>query len=189
MEIKYLGGLGVQVLGKKESVLINPEQKRLESKVFASRIVAFTSKKYDFLGVEGERVVLRGPGEYEIGGIEISGYNGGEGETVYVMMVEGLRVGVIGNLTEELSEKRIERIDSVDVLLVAIGEEGVGIKTILGWAKKWGVNVIVPIGDDQKQLEKFLDLVDSEGLEAKESYRVEKENLPEGMEVVVLKEI
>ncbi|HPD44895.1 MAG TPA: hypothetical protein PK131_01820, partial [Candidatus Woesebacteria bacterium] len=56
-------------------------------------------------------------------------------------------------------------------------------------AKKWGVNYLIPVGGkpDSKVLVTFLDEVDEEGLEPIESLKVDKDNLPDGLEIVLLK--
>ena len=41
--------------------------------------------------------------------------------------------------------------------------------------------------NNKEELKEFLDIFDSENLESVDSLRVEKENLPEAMEVVLLK--
>jgi len=60
---------------------------------------------------------------------------------------------------------------------------------IVSLAKKWGANYLIPVGYIEKDnnLVKFLDEVDAEGQEEIDFLKVEKENLPDGMEVVVLK--
>lgn len=189
MEIRFLGNQTIYIKGKKESVLINPAEHDGSSKL-ASRIVAFTNKKFDSMGLSSEKVILRGPGEYEIGGVEVQGINGGEGDTVYVFTVDGVTVGVLGELKEALSDKKLEKIASLDAMIISIKKnESITDKLILDWAKKWGANYLIPVGYEEpnEDLTRFLDKADQEGTEGIESLKIEKEELPEGMEVVVLK--
>jgi hypothetical protein len=188
MEIKYLGKNIFLIKGKKESALVNPDE-RIATKD-RPRIVIKNETKIEVDGEEGERVVVMGPGEYEIGGIEINGFSAGPGETFYSVMVDGVTVGILGRLKEQLTDKRIDKISGVDVLVADISN-GVGPKGILNLAKKWGANYVVPVGYNEEDgaLKKFMDELDVEGQEAVESLKVDKDNLPEGTEVVVLKEI
>jgi hypothetical protein len=192
MEIRILGNQSAFLKGKKENVLINPTKELLSSSKYQSRIVIYTSDKYDVLGLDTEPVVIRGPGEYEIGGVEINGYNGGNGDTMYVINHDGVIVGVLGELDEPLSDKRIEKVNAVDVLLAPamIGKEA-SAKLVLEWAKKWGANYLIPTGwiEDSQILEKFLDIADQEGIEQSELLKVDKDNLPDGLEVKVLKKV
>ena len=88
MEIKYFGDGKLFIKGKKESLWLNPESGDLGKKETESRILIFTDKERNFVktGEEENRVVVCGPGEYEIGGIEISGNNEvrGGGEVLIV---------------------------------------------------------------------------------------------------------
>lgn len=190
MEIKMLANKSILLKGKKESVLINPSDKIREQNTYQSRIFLFTSEKYDGMGLSGDKVLIRAPGEYEVGGIEINGYNGGEDNTIYVLYIDKIKVVVLGDLREELSDKRIEKIDSADVLLapLTIGN-GSGAKLILSWAKKWGVNYLLPVVDEENPelLAKFLDQADQEGLEQFDSLKVDDNDLPDGLELKVLK--
>lgn len=182
MEIKKIGGLAFALKGKKETVLLNPDKDKLAK--IASRIVIYNQVKNDELRTVGERVAIMGPGEYEIGGVEINGFSGGKGQTVYTVLIDGVVVGIIGKLEEQLSEKRAEKISGIDVLLAEVQN---GYKSILAMAKKWGANYIVPMDGSDEQIKKFLDEADCEGQEAVEGLKVDKDNLPDGTEIVVLK--
>ena len=184
MEIKYLGSLAVLLKGKKESVLINGDNWETSG----ARVVAVTEDKYDRgNSVEG-KVVLRGPGEYEVGGVEVWATGNGEGKTVYVINVDGVSICYLGDLASPLSEKKEERIGGVDVLIGVVGKEGLGGKKLMALAKTWGANYLLPIGFSgrDENLVKFLDEVDREDLQPVASLKVDRDDLPEGMEVVVL---
>lgn len=192
MEIKILANKSILLKGKKESVLINPSDKIREQNTYQSRIFLFTSEKYDGMGLVSDKVLIRAPGEYEVGGIEINGYNGGEDNTIYVLYIDKIKVVILGDLKEELSDKRIEKIDSADVLLaplVSDDDKKLSPKMILGWAKKWGVNYLIPVVDEENPelLTKFLDQADQEGLEHFDSLKVDDNDLPDGLELKVLK--
>lgn len=188
MEIRFLGNQSIYVKGKKESVIVNPETDKVFTK-YDSRIVAFNKKELDFMTLSNEKVILRGAGEYEVGGIEIQAISAGNGDVVYVFTVEGVRVGVVGKLNEALSDKKQDKITDLDVLLISVDNDKISCKNMVALAKKWGANYLIPVGYTEKDANfvKFLDEVDSEGQEEVESIKMEKENLPDGMEVVVLK--
>jgi len=192
MEIKILANKSILLKGKKESVLINPSDKIREQNTYQSRIFLFTSEKYDGMGLVSDKVLIRAPGEYEVGGVEINGYNGGEDNTIYVLYIDKIKVVILGDLREELSDKRIEKIDSADVLLAPLvldNDKNLSSKMILGWAKKWGVNYLIPVVDEENPelLAKFLDQADQEGLEQFDSLKVDDSDLPDGLELKVLK--
>ena len=192
MEIKILENQTVYLKGKKENILIDPSEKKRNDAKYPSRVFLFTSEKYDDMGFESDKILIRAPGEYEVGGVEINGYSAGE-NTIYVIHIDGIKIVFLGDLNEALSDKRIEKIDSADVLLapVLIKDSNSG-KLVLDWAKKWGVNYLIPMGyddEDKTNLNNFLDQADQEGLEAVESLKVDKDDLPDGLELKVLKKV
>ena len=186
MEIKYLGKKAFIIKGKKEVVLVNPDESIATKD--RPRIVIKNETKIEVDGEEGDRVVVMGPGEYEIGGIEINGFSAGPGQTFYSVMVDGVTVGILGQLKESLNDKRVGKIGGVDVLVADIGGGNVvGTKAILNLAKKWGANYVIPVGGDDGELKKFMEESDTEGQEPLDSLKVDKDSLPEGTEVVILK--
>jgi len=188
MEIKLLNDFAVFLKGKKENVLINPSEKEIGDSKNEARIVLFTSDEFDGIGFLNGKILIRGPGEYEIGGVEIDGFNGEDGNTVYKILIDGISLVVLGKLKQELTPKRVERIDSADVLLapVVIGK-GASYKLVKDWSKKWGVNFLIPLFDNSESLKVFLDAADEEGSEIIDSLKVEKADLPDGLEVKLLK--
>ena len=193
MEIKILENQTIYLKGKKESVLINPNEKRRDDAKYPSRIFLFTAEKYDGMGFTGDKILIRAPGEYEVGGVEINGYSAGGENTFFIVNIDGIKVVFLGDLNEALSDKRIEKVDSADVLLAPVLiKDSLSGKLVLDWAKKWGVNYLIPIGygdEDKTNLDKFLDQADQEGLEASESLKVDKNDLPDGLELKVLKKV
>lgn len=180
MEIRYFGRNKIYLQGKKEGVWINPEKSDLEQKQRPARIVIFTKKEANFiaLGEEGERVIITGAGEYEIGGVEINGING-----MYSLVIDKVKVLLTGRQEGELSEKKKEKLEEADVLLVCINEKAIEL------AKGTAANYIIPVDFEENETEfhKFMDEFDKEDLAAIDSLKVDSDNLPEGKEVVLLK--
>jgi hypothetical protein len=180
MEIKYFGEGKIFLKGKKENVWINPGKDEFEGKNGEARVVIFTGKERNFvrLGEEKDKVIICGVGEYEIGGVEISGIN-----SMYALTLDGIKIVVVGKIEGEINEKKKEKLEESDVLLIDMGEKSVDI------AKKSAANYIVPINfeKEEKELKVFMDAFDEENLEAIDTLKVDKENLPEGVEVVLLK--
>lgn len=178
MEIKKTKEKNIVLVGKKETVLVDPEAWTNE------RIVLFTSGKKSEL-YQGGTIVISGPGEYEVGGVEVEGMRTGQ-STAYVVTVDRVRIGIIGKLEETLTEKKTDRINELDVLIFDLSMK-VSFKEIVKLAKAWGVNYLIPIdGTGEGKLKEFLDEMDEEGLEKVESFKVDRDELPDGMEVVLL---
>ncbi len=180
MEIKYFGENKIYLKGKKESVWINPGKEEFEGKNGEARLVIFTDKEKNFvkLGNENNKVIICGPGEYEVGGVEISGIN-----AMYALTIDGIKLVLVGVFEGEITEKKKEKLEEADVLLISMSPGSVDI------AKKSAANYIIPVNyeNDEKGLKDFLDAFDKEDLESIDFLKVDKESLPEGVEVVLLK--
>lgn len=185
MEIKRNGKNCIVLKGKKEIVTIDPSEKEKIS----GRIVVHTDNGQVRLD-DQEIIIVAGPGEYEIGGVEITGISAGNNLSFYTIVIDGIIVGVLGEMKEELSEKKQEKVNSVDVLIASINNGGgLSGKRFVDLAKNWGANILIPVGyergDDNSK--KFLDDTDNEGLAEVDFVKVEKDDLPEGSEAVLLK--
>lgn len=96
-------------------------------------IVTVSHEHWDHCAVDtvrGNPTVVRQPGDFEINGISIKGiptyHDRSQGRergrnTVYVVGLEGMNVVHLGDLGHLLSEKDIESIGQVDVLLIPVG--------------------------------------------------------------------
>ena len=180
MEIKYFGDEKIYLKGKKENVWINPGKDEFEGKTDEARVVIFTNKDKNFVkvGKENEKVIICGVGEYEIGGVEITGVN-----SMYALNMDGIKIVIVGEIEGEITEKKKEKLEEADVLLINMNATAADI------AKKSAANYILPVNYEKEEIElkNFLDAFDKENLEAIESLKVDKDSLPEGVEVVLLK--
>jgi L-ascorbate metabolism protein UlaG (beta-lactamase superfamily) len=86
----------------------------------------------NFAVVKGRKRVITGPGEYEIGGVFITGVqidekkrNSGEARnTLYVFDYKGVTVAHLGNLRKVPNQTRIEALGEVNIALVPVGGGG-----------------------------------------------------------------
>ena len=83
--------------------------------------------------VKGERRVIRGPGEFEIGGVFITGIrmeakgskkNGTRPNTIFVFDFETVSVAHLGDLAYLPTQAQIEDLGPVDIALVPVGGGG-----------------------------------------------------------------
>lgn len=141
MIITYHGGQFVKISQGDLVIAANPFGKTSKMKPirFGARIAIVSANHADMNGVEnlshGEKVpfVISGPGEYEVGGVAISGFPspkpfGKDGllNTIYTIEFEGVRLCILGGLSSvELSPELFEGIGEVDILIVPIGGDDV----------------------------------------------------------------
>ncbi|RCK72802.1 MAG: Zn-dependent hydrolases of the metallo-beta-lactamase superfamily [Anaerolineae bacterium] len=87
----------------------------------------------NFNAVKGRSHVLRGPGEYEIGGVFITGVQtNGQGKrdpneprnTLYVFDYNGVTVAHLGDIRRVPSQTEVEALGNVNIALVPVGGGG-----------------------------------------------------------------
>lgn len=155
--------------------------------------------------VKGTSLVIDGPGEFEIGGVFITGVQtdgAGSGKkakdqvrnTLYVFDYDGLTVAHLGDLKQVPTQTEIEALGTVNVALVPVGGGG-----SLNAAKAAEVisllepNIVVPMHyatPDVKisldSLNKFLKEMGLGKQESQGSLKVTRSGLPEETHVTVL---
>jgi L-ascorbate metabolism protein UlaG (beta-lactamase superfamily) len=153
--------------------------------------------------VKGSSHVITGPGEFEIGGVFITGVqtNGTSKKdsdevrnTLYVFDYEGLTVAHLGDLKKVPSQTEVEALGAVNVALVPVGSGGG-----LNAAKAAEVisllepNIVVPMHYATKDakikldsLDKFLKEMGLSSSQPESSLKVTRTSLPEETHVVVL---
>lgn len=132
---------------------------------------------------------LSGPGEYEIGGVFITGIatKGKERNTIFRFNFGGLTVVHAGRLNRMPSQTQIEALGEVNVLLLPVGGEG----TLNGVQAAELVamiepGIVVPMQFGPEGVEKFLNEMGSADLEPTASLRVSGSSVPEETQTVLL---
>jgi L-ascorbate metabolism protein UlaG (beta-lactamase superfamily) len=137
MEISWLGHSCFQVRGKNVTLVTDPfspqqgEPSRL-SKINASIVtVSHNHPGHNYvMGVNGNPRVVRGPGEYEISDVLITGvasyHDDKHGKemgrnTIYMIHMDDLVICHLGDLGHTLQEEQLEEVADADVLLLPIG--------------------------------------------------------------------
>ncbi len=164
----------------------------------------------DVDAVKGEKRVIRGPGEFEIGGVFITGvathHNGDEAaakrkptakrdsNTLYLFDFNGLTIAHLGDLDYVPTQQQIEDLGAVEVLLVPVG--GGGALTASQAAEVISLlepSIVVPMHyktpDTNVKLESLGKFLKEMGLSAPkplDSLKLGRADLPEETRVVVL---
>ena len=155
--------------------------------------------------VKGTSHVITGPGEFEIGGVFITGVQtdgAGSGKkakdqvrnTLYVFDYEGITVAHLGDLNQVPTQAEIEALGTVNVALVPVGGGGA-----LNAAKAAEVisliepNIVIPMHystpDGKVSLDTLSKFLKEMGLgkqDAQPSLKVTRSGLPEETHVAVL---
>ncbi len=116
--------------------------------------------------VPGTEHVLDGPGEYEIGGVFITGIptpskNGAFNNSVFVFDYDGVTVAHLGDIGSVPTQKQIEDLELVNILLVPVGGgtslSAAGAAELVSMIEP---NIVIPMHYDTPGLKIELDGVD-----------------------------
>src|SRR6266849_10696548 len=134
MEISWLGHSCFQLRGKNVTLITDPFSPQLEhslGKINAPIVtISHNHPGHNFAGgVDGDPRIVRGPGEYEISDVLITGvasyHDNKHGQelgrnTIYVIHMDDLIVCHLGDLGHILQEEQLEEVADADVLLIPI---------------------------------------------------------------------
>lgn len=214
MDIKYLGHSSFHIKGKKATVVTDPygsDAVGLKYPRHTEASIVTISHEHDdhnaAESVEGQPFIIRGPGEYEIQGVDIIGIDtfhdsvkGTERGTnsVYKIQMDGLTLVHLGDIGHALSQAQIELLGDVNILFAPVGgyytAELNVIKNIITEIEP---NIIIPMhylkpGLNEKMLGNlmplsvFLKEMGADGIVPLPKLSVTKDKLPEEMQIVIL---
>ncbi len=136
MEISWFGHSCFQLNGKHVTLVTDPFIPQQEpnplSKVKASIVtISHTHADHSYAeGISGSPFIVRGPGEYEVKDVLITGvaayHDNKKGQdlgrnTIYVIHLDDIAICHLGDLGQPLQESQLEQVADADVLFVPIG--------------------------------------------------------------------
>lgn len=150
--------------------------------------------------VSGMEHTLSGPGEYEIGGVFITGIgtpsrDGKFNNIMYVFDYNGLTVAHLGDLGEVPSQKQIEGLELVNILLVPVGGgSSLNATRAAELVSMIEPNIVIPmhyqlpgLKANLDPLDRFLKEMGSTDAKENTSFKATSaDSLPEETEVVIL---
>ena len=208
MEITWLGHSCFRIKAKQATIITDPYSPDLGYSLGkpTARIVTVSHQHPGHCyveGIGGQPRVVRGPGEYEISGVLITGiatfHDNERGQkrgknTVYLLVVDEVSVCHLGDLGHVLSDEQVEQLDNVDVLLVPVG----GVSTITASlatevVRQLEPRVVIPmhykteaIARELAPVERFLKEMGLRGVEPRPKLSVTRASLPASTQVVLL---
>lgn len=216
MIINYLGHSCFKLKGKTASLITDPYDAYVGFSLPAQKaeVVTVSHNHKDHSAVSrvtgteqrSEPFVIAGPGEYEVQGISVFGIetehdkDGGvqRGKnTVYNIVVDGIRICHLGDLGHLLTQEQANAIGMVDVLLLPVGGVfTIGPEEAMKVARFLDPSYVIPmhyktavheanVFGEMASLEDFLKQQDM-APKLDKKLRVETDRLPEEMELIVL---
>lgn len=212
MEITYLGHSAFKLKGKITTLVTDPFGEEVGFK-FPKKIEAgITTVSHDHkdhnavTSVEGNPYVIHGPGEYEIGGVGVVGFQtyhdkekgASKGKnTIYRIEMDGLVIVHLGDLGHTLSSGDVDALGSVDILCIAVGGTALSLEEVQVCITDIDPSIILPMHyntsvHDQKifgslgPLSAFLKQMGKDTTESVTKLSMTKDKLPEEMQIVIL---
>jgi L-ascorbate metabolism protein UlaG (beta-lactamase superfamily) len=207
MEISWLGHSCFQLRGKNVTLITDPFSPQLEhslGKINAPIVtISHNHPGHNFAGgVDGDPRIVRGPGEYEISDVLITGvasyHDNKHGQelgrnTIYVIHMDDLIVCHLGDLGHILQEEQLEEVADADVLLIPIGgQHTINATQAAEVISQVEPHIVIPmhyspsIGDVPNPLDKFCREMGIEALNPQPKLSITHSALPAETQVVIL---
>ncbi len=181
MEIMTLAKDSIRIKGKNGSLVVDPFS--LRTKTEGDAIVLLTpSGQVEQSKIQGFRVLIKGPGDYEVSGIKITGFQNGN-QLAYGMTVDNIRIFLAAaNGVEAMKEKMNEHA------IVVLYSTSLIDQSFIATLES---NVTVLYGENAKSIAASFHKNASEGentqtIKPVSKYAVTAEKLPKEMEVILL---
>lgn len=154
MDIQYYGGNCVALSTKGVRIVIDDAlaELGLKSVIKAEDVAVFTGTQSG--AKPSARLVIDGPGEYEVSGLSIVGIaarahmdpEGTRNATMYKIMTDEASFIITGHIYPDLNDDQLEAIGMVDVMIVPVGGNGYTLDPTgaLQLAKKIEPKVVIP---------------------------------------------
>jgi len=133
-DIEYKGGNTVVISTKKSVLVTDPRRSVVGLKDIVTKDAVELATEARFaLERSDAKLVIEGPGEYEVGDFSIRGVaaqrhvdasNGELAATIYRVEVQDVRIAILGNIAESITEDQLEAIGVIDMLIIPVGGGG-----------------------------------------------------------------
>ncbi len=204
MELEFYGANCIKITNKKTTVVIDDNLATIGGKSVATSKDIVLSTGLAELPAEAHFAINQ-PGEYEVSDISIQGIaarshvdeDKGQSATMYRLIIDGVRIGIVGHIFPKLNDTQLEALGTVDILFVPVGGngytlDGIGAQKIV---KDIEPRVVIPTHYDAKGLSYEVpqtpldDAVKGLGMEVSETLdeiKMKNFELGDGTKLVVL---
>ena len=173
MDISILSKNSIKIHSKHANFIVDPES--LVTKVSCDAVILLNNNNIDLGRVVDHRIIIDGPGEYEVNGVKVLGVKGDRG-FVYGIAADGFSV-ILGK-SEEISKIKEEFNTECQIAIIDADDEFSS-----SVVTKLEPKIVILYGDNKESAAKLLG---KENLPLIKKFTVVKDKLPEEMEVVVL---
>lgn len=156
-ELEYKGANCVIITTKKAKIVVDPKLSIVGMKDVSTKdsVELCTESRFS-TNSQDANIMIEGPGEYGVAGLDIKGIacrrhldseKEGEKSTIYRIESGDLRIGLIGNIYEKLSDDQLEKLGVIDILIIPVGGNGYTLDATgaAGLVKLIDPKIVIPI--------------------------------------------
>ncbi|MCL5438732.1 MAG: hypothetical protein M1268_01945 [Patescibacteria group bacterium] len=173
MEIALISKDALKIKGKHASLALDPGPDLRTKTVVDAILLLDKNEENNFPKIEGQRVVISGPGSYEAGKIKISGISSG-GDLMYSVRVDGIEM----LLSKASAIKKIQDTERDYDIVVLNADSLIEESLITSLSPK----TVVLYGEKSEEMSKAFG---ESSLEKVNRYQTTLEKLPKEMEIVL----
>lgn len=154
-DIEYKGGNTVIFTTKKATLVADPKMSIHGEKDIVIKDAVEIATEERFLTKNEDFVLsLNYPGSYEVSDFSINGFAekrhidaDGKKATIYGIDIQGVKIGLIGNIGPDLSDYQMENLGVLDILILPVGGNGYTLDATSAAkiARNSDAKVIIPI--------------------------------------------
>lgn len=171
MEISLQSVNSLKIRGKHAALYINPQDKTANYNM----AILLGNPAKSSLKIRDDVVIIDGPGEYEAGGIKVTGIKA-DSASVYSITIDGVEL-ILGD--REALEKVHQKVKEHNVALIHAGTFG-----NTSFAPALGMNAILFFGDKGKET---IDTMAKEEKKESNKFSISSDKLPAETETILLK--
>ncbi|MEP7204798.1 MAG: MBL fold metallo-hydrolase [Candidatus Saccharibacteria bacterium] len=163
-DIEYKGANTVVITTKQAALVTDPKLSvaGLSDVTIKGAIEVATEARFATNGQDA-RLLIEGPGEYGVANFDIRGIaaqrhldseDQGLLDTIYRIEFGEVRIGLLGNIYEKLSEESLEDLGIIDILIIPVGGNGYTLDatSAASLVRKISPKVVIPVHYADKAL-------------------------------------
>ena len=207
VEISWLGHSCFVLKGKEKTVITDPYRPELGYSLGQPEADIVTVSHFHpghsyVEGIANSPKQVKGPGEYEIGNVFITGlacYHDNEKgnargkNTIYLLETEGLTLCHLGDLGHPLTASLVEELGNCDVLFLPVGEVStIPVNVAVETIRQLTPHIVIPmhyktdvLTRNLERVDKFLAKMGIHGIEPKPKLSITQASLPAELQTVV----
>ena len=172
MDIQILNTDSLRLKIKKTTFAVDPKTNIAK---FDAEAILVMDKSFDPTRVNNSRIIIEGPGEYEISGVKVSGIKS-DGDTIYSLISDSVRI----LLAKASSLEKISKDKLLDYRIVIINADSFLNQTLITAMEP---RIVILYAEKKKEGAKLLG---KENAAIFPKISISEDKLPEELEVMIL---